>query len=62
MTCSDPAVDFVEEIDGIAHRSIKNIAAAIELLGYDTKVLCQSFSIIAEMNIMVKCYILFIPT
>ena len=44
----DPAVDFVEEVDGVVHRSIEDVAAAIELLGHDAKVPCQRMPIIAE--------------
>ena len=44
----DPAVDFVEEVDGVVHRSIEDVAAAIELLGYDAQVPCQRMPIVAE--------------
>ena len=48
----DPAVDFIKEVDGVVHRSVEDIAAAIELLGHDTQVPCQSFPIVAGMIIL----------
>lgn len=44
----DPSVDFIEEVDGVVHRPVEDVAAAIELLGHDPQVLCQRFPFIAE--------------
>ena len=46
VTVGDPAVDLVEEIDGVAHRSVEDVGAAIELLGHYAQVLRERFPVI----------------
>ena len=47
VAVGDPAVDLVVEVDGVAHRPVEDVGAAIELLGHDAQVLRQRFPVIA---------------
>ena len=47
VAVGDPAVDLVVEVDGVAHRPVEDVGAAIELLGHDAQVPRQRFPVIA---------------
>ena len=47
VAVGDPAVDLVVEVDGVAHRPVEDVGAAVELLGHDAQMLRQRFPVIA---------------